>query len=137
MIVHMILFCTDWLFFFLFMILSIQLSFIFSLSCCYCICCLYIRALPFSYTLIRSLLTTLNLHVQLLDMLCFSDQVFDEPVHVARSLEFLSTLFWHSYLSCLLLFLRLLLNSSISDLASITFLISYNIMRGCLYMILQ
>ena len=67
------------------MILIIQLSFIFSLSCCYCIHCLYARALSFSYTLIRSLLTTLDLHVQILDMFYFSDQVFDEPVHVARS----------------------------------------------------
>ena len=45
------------------MILSIQLSFIFSLSC-YCTYCLYARALSFSYTLITSLLMTLNLHVQ-------------------------------------------------------------------------
>ena len=89
-------FCTDWLYYFLFMILIIQLSFIFSLSCC-CTHCLYTRALHFSYTLIRSFLTILNLHVHILDMLYFSDQVFDELVHVARSLEFLP-IFWYSCL---------------------------------------
>jgi len=54
------------------MILSIQLSFIFSLSCYYCTHCLYARALSFYYTLIRSLLTTLDLYVQILDILYFS-----------------------------------------------------------------
>ena len=83
-----ICFCTDWLYCFLFMILCIQLSFIFNLSCYYTHC-LYARALSFSYTLIRSLLTILNLHVHIMDMLYFSDQVFDKPEHVERSLEFL------------------------------------------------
>ena len=55
----------------------------------FCTHCLYAQALHLSYTLIRSLLTTLDLHVQILVMLYFSDQVFDKLVHVARSLKFL------------------------------------------------
>ena len=124
-------FDTDWLYCFLFMIFIIQLSFIFILLCCYCTQCLYARALSFSYTLIRSLLTTLDLHVQILDMLYFSDQVFDEPVHVA----WLPIWFWYS---CLLLFLFLYFSWFLyTRSAFIPVLYLYDIIRGCLYVILQ
>ena len=109
------------------MILIIQLSFIFS---CYCTHCLYARVLSFSYTLIRSLLTTLDLHVHILDMLYFSDQVFDELVHGVS--PYLILVFLPPFYSCFCIFL----DSCISD-SVIPVLYLYNIMHGYLYVILQ
>ena len=108
-------FFTDWIYCFLFMILSIQLSFIFSLSYCYCIHCLYAQALPFSYTLIRSLLTTMDLHVQVLDMLYFSDQVFDELVasRGVWSFSLLILVFLSSFHSCFFTFLDSCISNSV------------------------
>ena len=78
-------------------------------------------------------LTTLDLHVQILDA-CSIVQVFDETVHIARSL---------GPLPFILVFLPLLIPVPIFFLIhayqihSLFQCFLYDIMRGCLYEILQ
>ena len=88
----------------------------FQLSCFHWLCCYYARAVLFTHThtLIRSLLTTLDSHVQgighlLILFRCSCDRTLCEEVGVSP--------FWFWY-SCISLFLLLFLNSCISHLAS-------------------
>ena len=107
--------------------------FYFSLSYCHCLHYFYARA-PFSFhTLIRSLLTTLDLHVHVIGHLlilfrCSCDRTLREEIRV-------SPLFL-VFLPLIILVSILFLISCISDSVFIPVLL-YDIMRGCLYVILQ
>ena len=94
--------------------------------------CLYARALPFTHThSLGRFLTTLDLDIQILDALSLL-LVFDETIHIARSLSLsLILVFLSLFSSCYFLILDIL------DSVAILFLHLYDIMRGCLYMILQ
>jgi len=91
--------------------------------------------LPFSYALIRSLLMTLNLHVQIVDILFF-DQV-SMRLDMLKELEFHST-----YLGIIIFpsipfdsIVFLILYTLLSVI--VPFLYSYNIMCGHSYVVLQ
>ena len=94
--------------------------FYFQLSCCYCTHCLYARALPFSYILIRSLLMTLDLHVQILALFQWSGIRWARACCEKSGVSpFLILVFLPPFYSCFCIFL----DSCISD--SVFILILY------------
>ena len=121
--------------FMIFFDIEYSVIFCFSLSCCYCLHCFYARA-PFplhTHTLIRSLLTTLNLHVQILDVLCPCSGVRWART-LCESLEFFS---FGSGILISLVFMLFPGSRYISDSVFISILYLYDIMHRCLYVILQ
>jgi len=99
----------------------------------FCAHCLYARALPFTHSLTRLLSTTLNSYVQILDalFLLFRCWMRSYILREAGASPYLILVCSSLFSFCYFLIL------DISDSFVIPVLDSYDIMCGCLYVILQ